>query len=148
MEHLSMIMKTIPISMRIVISYVMKRGILLWIWWKVNENWDNNMIKISQWRENILEQILASEERNKSKRAGLWESQSGIRIRRLTIWVRLFEKVITDFTRSISSTRVGKPVLIMDGKVSKHKNSRWVDWGNLIYVRWNRIKNRAQRRRR
>ena len=148
MEHLSMIMKTIPISMRIVISYVMKRGILLWIWWKVNGNWDNNMIKISQWRENILEQILASEERNKSKRAGLWESQSGIRIRRLTIWVRLFEKVITDFTRSISSTRVGKPVLIMDGKVSKHKNSRWVDWGNLIYVRWNRIKNRAQRRRR
>ena len=148
MEHLSMIMKTIPISMRIVISYVMKRGILLWIWWKVNGNWDNNMIKISQWRENILEQILASEERNKSKRAGLWESQSGIRIRRLTIWVRLFEKVITDFTRSISSTRVGKPVLIMDSKVSKHKNSRWVDWGNLIYVRWNRIKNRAQRRRR
>ena len=148
MEHLSMIMKTIPISMRIVISYVMKRGILLWIWWKVNGNWDNNMIKISQWRENIIEQILASEERNKSKRAGLWESQSGIRIRRLTIWVRLFEKVITDFTRSISSTRVGKPVLIMDGKVSKHKNSRWVDWGNLIYVRWNRIKNRAQRRRR
>ena len=148
MEHLSMIMKTIPISMRIVISYVMKRGILLWIWWRVNGNWDNNMIKISQWRENILEQILASEERNKSKRAGIWESQSGIRIRRLTIWVRLFEKVITDFTRSISSTRVGKPVLIMDGKVSKHKNSRWVDWGNLIYVRWNRIKNRAQRRRR
>ena len=148
MEHLSMIMKTIPISMRIVISYVMKRGILLWIWWRVNGNWDNNMIKISQWRENILEQILASEERNKSKRAGLWESQSGIRIRRLTIWVRLFEKVITDFTRSISSTRVGKPVLIMDGKVSKHKNSRWVDWGNLIYVRWNRIKNRAQIRRR
>ena len=28
----------------------------------------------------IVEQILASEERNKSKRAGLWESQSGIRV--------------------------------------------------------------------
>ena len=39
----------------------------------------------------IVEQILVSEERNKSKRAGLWESQSGIRVRKLTIWVRSFE---------------------------------------------------------
>ena len=46
-----MITKTIPISMRIVISYAMKWGILLWISWKVNGNWDNNMIRISQWRE-------------------------------------------------------------------------------------------------
>ena len=46
-----MIMKTIPISRRIVISYVMKQGILLWIWWKVNGNRDDNMIRISQWRE-------------------------------------------------------------------------------------------------
>ena len=34
----------------------------------------------------IVEQILKSEER-----AGLWESQSGIRVGRLTIWVRSFE---------------------------------------------------------
>ena len=86
-----MIMKTIPISTRIVISYAMKRGIPLWIWWKVNGNWDNNMIGISQWREAIEEQILASEERNKSKRAGLWGSQSGIRVGKLTIWVKSFE---------------------------------------------------------
>ena len=39
----------------------------------------------------IVEQILASEERNKSKRAGLWESQSGIHVGKLTIWVRSFE---------------------------------------------------------
>ena len=37
-----MIMKSIPISTRIVISNVMKWGIPLWIWWKVNGNWDNN----------------------------------------------------------------------------------------------------------
>ena len=36
----------------------------------------------------IVEQILASEERNKSKRAGLWEPQSGIWVGKLTIWVR------------------------------------------------------------
>ena len=29
----------------------MKRGILLWIWWKMNENWDNNIAIISQQRE-------------------------------------------------------------------------------------------------
>ena len=38
----------------------------------------------------IVEQILASEEINKSKRAGLWESQSGIQVGKLTIWVRSF----------------------------------------------------------
>ena len=39
----------------------------------------------------IVEQIIASEEINKFKRAGLWESQFGMRVRKLTIWVRLFE---------------------------------------------------------
>ena len=39
----------------------------------------------------IAEQILMSGEINKSKRAGLWESQSGIQVGKLTIWVRSFE---------------------------------------------------------
>ena len=39
----------------------------------------------------IVEQILASEERSKSKRAGLRESQSGIQVGMLTIWERSFE---------------------------------------------------------
>ena len=38
-----MITKTVPTSRRIVITYAMKRGILLWIWWKVHGNRDNNM---------------------------------------------------------------------------------------------------------
>ena len=46
-----MITKTITISLRIVLSNLMKRGIPLSIWWKVNRNWDNNMIRNSQWRE-------------------------------------------------------------------------------------------------
>ena len=37
----------------------------------------------------IVEQILASEERKKSKTAGLWESQSGIRAGKLTIWIKI-----------------------------------------------------------
>ena len=46
------------------------------------------------------------------------------------------KKNLTEFTRLISSTRIGKPVLMMDIKVSKDKNiSRWVDGENLIYVR-------------
>ena len=43
-------------------------------------------------REAIVEQILVSEEINKSKRAGLWKSHSGIWIGKLTIWVRSFER--------------------------------------------------------
>ena len=37
-----MIKKTVLISTRIVISYAMKWCIPLWIWWKVNGNWDND----------------------------------------------------------------------------------------------------------
>ena len=44
-----MITKTVPISTRIVISYAMKREILFWVWQKVNRNWDNSMIRISEW---------------------------------------------------------------------------------------------------
>ena len=43
------------------------------------------MIRISNGGKAIVEQILASEEINKSKRAGLRESQSGIRVEKLNI---------------------------------------------------------------
>ena len=39
----------------------------------------------------IVEQILVSEDINKFKTAGLWESQSGMQVGKLTIWLRLFE---------------------------------------------------------
>ena len=39
----------------------------------------------------IVEQMLVPEERKKSKRAGLWESQSGNRVGKLTTWLRSFE---------------------------------------------------------
>ena len=95
-----------------------------------------------------VEQI-ASEEINKSKRAGLWESLTGIQVfllGKLIIWVNHLSKVvwdrkiITELTRSISSTRIGKPFLITDVKVSKDKHSREVDQENLIYTRWNNQK--------
>ena len=58
--------------------------------------------------KSIIEQILALKEINKSKRAGLWESQSGIPVGKLTMWVSVWDgKILTDFTRSISSTRIG-----------------------------------------
>ena len=46
-----MITKIVPISMRIFISNAIKWDIPLLVWWKVNANWDNNMIRISHWRE-------------------------------------------------------------------------------------------------
>ena len=61
---------------------------------------------------------------------------------RITVWNpsrkvnHLSKSIITELTRSISFTRIGKPILMMDVKVSKDKNiSRWVDRENLIYVR-------------
>ena len=44
--------------------------------------------------------------------------------------------IITEFTRLITSTRIGKSVLMMDVKVSKSIYiSRWVDRENITYVR-------------
>ena len=44
-----MIIKTVPISTIIVITYAMKWDIPLWIWWKVGGNRDSKMIRIFQW---------------------------------------------------------------------------------------------------
>ena len=46
-----MIPKIVPITTRMVISYEVKQGTLLWVWQEVNWNWDNNMIQTSKWRE-------------------------------------------------------------------------------------------------
>ena len=67
----------------------MKCSIPLSMWLKVNGT--------TMWSEfpcggkAILEQIPASEQRNKPKRIGLWESQSGIQAGKLTIWATSFE---------------------------------------------------------
>ena len=110
----------------------------LWIWCKVNGNCDNKMIRISQWRESHY-RINTSIRRNEFKRVGLSKSQSWIQVGKLVIWVRLLQ-IITEFTKSIISTRIARPVLMMDIKVLKDKHiNRWVDWENFIYVRWNKI---------
>ena len=83
------ITKTVPISTRIVRSCVMKWGISMWIWWKANGNWDKNMIRISQLRESHCRTNISI--RRKYEIAGVWESQSGIQARQLTIWVRSLE---------------------------------------------------------
>ena len=64
---------------------------LFWIWWKLNGNRNNNISEFPNGGKAIVEQILVSEERNKSKRAELWESQSRFRVGKLTIWVTSFE---------------------------------------------------------
>ena len=130
MENLSNDHKDLPNQHKNSHSYVRKWDILFWIWWKVNGNWDNNMIRILQWRERHCRTNTSIRRKIKFVRAWLWESQSGIWVGKLTIWIRSF----------------GKPVLMIDAKVSKDKSmSRLVDWENLICVRWNRIKNHAQR---
>ena len=145
-----MITNTTPISMRTVISNVIKQGIPLLVYWKVNGNWDNNMIRISEWRESHR-RTNTSVRRNKqiqkssTIRITVWDPSRKVNHLSKIIWDR---KIITEFTRSISSTRIGKPVLMMDIKVSKDKLSRWADRENFIYFRWKRIKNHAQRWRR
>ena len=71
------IMKTIPISMRMVTSYAMKQGIPFWVWEKVNETETTIWPEFPNRGKANGEQILSSEKRKKSKQLELWESQSG-----------------------------------------------------------------------
>ena len=86
-----MITKTVPISMRVVISNAMKRSIQLWIWWKVNGNWHNNMIRISLWRESHCKTNTSVRrkkwiQKSRTMRIQVWDPS-----RKVTIWVRSFE---------------------------------------------------------
>ena len=82
--------------MRIVISYEVKWGILFWI--KLDgksmeaerTTWLEFHIRGKAIEEEV-EVILVSGEINKSERAGLWESQPGNQVGKLTIWVRSLE---------------------------------------------------------
>ena len=65
------------------------------------------------WRKAIAEQILASKEINKSKRAGLWESQSGIWVGKLTIWVRSFEIIYQFHQNRLASPYDGQNWAVM-----------------------------------
>ena len=74
-----MITKIIPITTRIVISYAMERGILFWDGWKVNGNWDNNMIRIPQRREshcrtNTSVRRKIQIQKSRTMRAIFWDS--------------------------------------------------------------------------
>ena len=64
-----MIRKNVPISTRIIISYSIKWGIPLWIWWKVNGNWDSTWSEVPNGGKIIVEQILASEKRKKIQKS-------------------------------------------------------------------------------
>ena len=83
-----MITNTITINTRIVISNAMKWGILLWIWWKVNGNWDKNMIRISEWRESHCGTNTSVRRKKEIQKS---QTVSGIRVGKLTIWVRSLE---------------------------------------------------------
>ena len=71
------IMSTFLIGMRIVLSYTMKEVYCF--------EFDGNDQIVTFGGKFIVEQILASEEINKSESAGILESLSGIRVRKLTI---------------------------------------------------------------
>ena len=79
-----MIIKTVTISMRIFIAYAINRVSHCKFDGKSME------IEITTWSEfpnggkAIVEQIITFDERKKSKGAGMWESQSGIWVGKLT----------------------------------------------------------------
>ena len=144
-----MLTKTDPITTRIVVSCAVKRDFEI-------ERKTTTWSQFPNGGKATVEQILGSGIINKSKRAEQWVSHSGILVRKLTIWVRLTIWVEVVWDRNVITVHQvyqfykNKLTSAYDGRwVFKGKYiSRWVDWENLIFVRWNSIKNCAQRRRR
>ena len=101
--------KTVTISTRIVISYAIKQFILLRFWWKVNGNWDSNIIRISLLKESRCKtntSIRRKKEIQKSKtvRVAVRDPRTIDSHLIKVIWDR---KNITEFTRSTGLTRMG-----------------------------------------
>ena len=105
-----MITKTIPGSMRIVITMQWNGASCFEF---IGKPMETETTTWSEFGKAIIEQILVSKEINKSKRAGLWESQSGKgnflsrKVNYLSNVVWDWRKIKTGFTRTISSTRIG-----------------------------------------
>ena len=78
--------------------------------WKLRQKHD----QISHWRESQCRTNIASEERNPKEQD--CENQSEVRVNHLSKVV-CDRKIITEFTRSISCTRIGYSVLMMDVEV-------------------------------
>ena len=104
-----MITKTVPVNPRIVKSYVMRQGILLWIWWKVTGNWDSNMIRISRRTESHCRTNTSVRrkkwiQKSSTIRITVWDLSRKVKQLSKVVWDR---KIIAEFTRSSSSTRIG-----------------------------------------
>ena len=104
-----MITRTVPISTRIVVSYTKKRSIPLWVWRRVNGNWDNNMIRISEWRESHCKtdtSFRRCKQIQKSRTVRVTVRDPGRKVNHLSK-VICDTKIITKFTNSFMSTRIG-----------------------------------------
>ena len=143
-----MITKTVPTKTRMAISCTVKGDIQLGIWWKVNGNWDNNMIRISKWREghcrtNTSIRSKKYIQKSRTMRITAWHPSRKVNHLSKVTWER---KIIIEFTRLVSFTRIGKSVLMIKSHLTKILADGLIK--RTSSVRWNRIKNPSQRQRR
>ena len=61
------VMKIVPISKKIVISFAMERGIPFWVLRKFKENWENNMTRVPNTGKASMEQIVGKRQKSKSQ---------------------------------------------------------------------------------
>ena len=70
----------------------MKRGILFWVYWKANGNWDNSMIRI--WESHYRKNTSVKKKKKNPKEQDCENHSQGketFRAGKLTIWAMLFE---------------------------------------------------------
>ena len=129
-------MKTVPLSRKIVISCPIKRDISFPVWKKSMKT------DTIQWSESNCK--IKTRVKFQGGRAAKVTFRDPSRKVNHQSKVFGYRKIIAEFARSISSTRISEPVLMVYAKVSKDKYiNKPIDWDNFIYVR--SIKNRAQK---
>ena len=127
----------------------MKQGILFWVNWEVIENWDSNMTRMPQWRESHCRTITSIRRKKKIQkdrtvRVTVTNPSRNVNHSSKVIWDR---KIITRVHQvyQFHQNRLAGPY---DGSLNLQRktHSKGVDQENLIYVRWNRIKNHVYSR--
>ena len=63
----------------------------LWIWSRINGNWDNNTIRISQWRESHCRTITSVRRKKKVQKSSTTRITVWDQRRKVNYWVRSFE---------------------------------------------------------
>ena len=110
----------------------MKQGIPFWVWRKVDGNWDNEIIRISQWRESHFRKntiVRRKKQIQKSKTVGVRDPSRNVYQLSKVIWPKLVTQSLwwtLKFPKSntLEDGLIEKMPSMLDGMESKTMHNK------------------------